>query len=79
MKGVGQGLNHYGNSFRNEGKKKHSKVVSTDFSYEDKTNFSIKEILQMDISELNSKIFSFERETNPISQKEPKKNLLTVG
>ena len=70
MKGVGQGQNHYGNSFRIEGKKKHSKAVSTDFSYEEKTNFSIKDILQMDISELNSKIFSFERETNTITQKE---------
>ena len=41
MKGVGQGQNHYGNSFRNESRKKHSKAVSSDFDYEDKTNFSI--------------------------------------
>ena len=45
MKGVGQGLNHYSNSFRNEGKKKHSKAVSTDFIVEDKVNYSIKDIL----------------------------------
>ena len=70
MKGVGQGQNQLGNTSRNEGKKKHSKAVSTDFSVEDKINYSIKDILQMDISELNSKIFSFESETTTIPQKE---------